>query len=1743
MKSVLTVVGSVLTSFLLVGVVTPKPMWGQPIPATTDGTGTLVTPNENRFDIYGGTLSGDGTNLFHSFEQFGLSQGQIANFLSNPQIHNILGRVTGGAPSLINGLIQVSGGNSNLFLINPAGIIFGSHASLNIPGSFTATTATGIGFDGDSWFNASGSNDYQNLIGAPSQFAFDTSQVGSIVNAGNLAVGEGQSLTLLGGSVTNTGQLTAPSGTITIAAVPGESLVRISQPGHLLSLEVSPPRNNQGQQLPIAPVDLPTLLTSTAGSVETRLSVNPNGTVQLTGAGTRIQTNKGTAMLPSGSGFAIASGSLDVSDSSSSSSPQIGGTVNILGDNVRLFGANINASGTNGGGTVRIGGDYQGQGTVPNASQVFVSNDSVIAANAINSGDGGRALVFATDTANIYGTLTARGGAVSGNGGLIETSGKQLLNLTSTPDASAPHGMGGTWLIDPTNITIVNGGGGAIGTNQVDVANINTVLNNGTNVTITTNIGGTDEGNINQNADAPIQKTAGGDATLTLDADKDIILRAPISSSSGKLNLNLNADADNNGDGIIGINIDTGAPISTLGGNIFFKGASNRDGGQGINIGKSRIDSGGGTITFNGTATGTGIDAMGIWINETIASGGGDIILIGNATGNGANARGINLQGPGTITSGGGNIILTGNSSSSLGFANFKPINSGGGQIVITGTSAAPNLSGLNIIGPLNSGGGKITFNGTGTGPGTSGGIYVDPQDNDNTSGDDEIITSGGGDIIFTGTSTNWNGIINLRPIDSAGGQIVFTGTSGSGFGINVSNAIASGTGNLSLTADRINVEANASVTGTGNLLVQPLTPNLAVPIGGNSSFINTAALKILNNGGFASTTIGRADGNENLALRDNLTFDNPVTLRSPFGSINTAGFSLTARGITLTAAGSITTGALLSQNNPLTINTPGIVNLNGAITTNNGADIAIGNVTPPSQINVNSAVSAAGGDVTFNTSGAIALQQNLTTAGGAINLSGETIDTSTFTLDSRSTTGAGGKINLTAVDNINTSSIYSQGKTNGGDINLTTSLGAISIRNTLSTLGNINGGNVNLTAAGNIDTGNILASGLSGNSGNISLSSNGGSINTTVGSTQGSLISSSTGKGGDITLNAATRITTGAINSLSKYEDGGNVNLNAGSDIQVATIDTQGGADGRAATGTGGNVEITTSGFFRATGSFTDANLTPASISTSGKSAGGTIIIRHGGAGETPFIVGDSTINGTQQAITTGNVLPVQTIQPPRSFLNTYTQERMQIISVDEPPLPPSTSLGSNRQAPPASDPFQSLALLIGDLLGAETSINQDIEGNYDFVWRIPDEQALQTDLMPPNINFNLLNPEQAITSIDEVFESEYEDYLGKDSTQEKVSLETIRNTLKTINVQTGTHPVIIYALSQPEQLELVLVLPEGTPIRKVVPEANAAALKRTIKEFRSAVTNPRRPTAYLAPARQLYKWMIAPLESHLEALGIDTLIFCMDAGLRTLPMAALHDEKQFLVEKYSIGSIPSVSLTNTRYNPVKNAQVLAMGASEFEELPSLPAVPVELKVITQQLWQGKSFLNEEFTLNNLLSQRQQYKIVHLATHADFQPGDASNSYIQLWGDSELKMNQLRQIGWYLPPQVELLTLSACRTAVGDLDAELGFAGLAVQAGVKSALASLWYVSDGGTLALMSEFYRQLNQPDVTIKAEALRRAQIAMLQGQVRLEKGELRGSEFHGSIPLPSQLPGNQNFSHPYYWAAFTMIGSPW
>ncbi|MEN9280799.1 MAG: filamentous hemagglutinin N-terminal domain-containing protein, partial [Gloeomargarita sp. DG_1_4_bins_134] len=399
---------------------------------TPNGLGTQVNRDGSTFNITGGTQAG--RNLFHSFAQFGLNQGQIANFFSNPAIANILARVNGGSASYINGLIQVLGGRSNLFLMNPSGIVFGPHASLNVPAAFTATTADRILFPGGS-FNAYGENNFANLAGEPIGFAFDRKDPAAIVNEGNLTA---TSVSLVAGQVINTGKVAGNQ--ITIAAVPGENLVRLSQTGQILSLEFNPQQAaslaDAAGNIPIT--RLPELLT---GGGVTTVTANPNGTVTLAGV-----------TVPMASGSALVSGLLDASSASAT-----GGQVGIWGTNISLVNAEINASGWTGGGEILVGGEFQGRGTQPNALNTWVNSGSILRADAVRTGDGGRIIVWADGTTKFEGMLSAQGGELAGNGGFAEISGKDHLLMTGFADLSATNGKFGTLLLDPGSVTIQDG--------------------------------------------------------------------------------------------------------------------------------------------------------------------------------------------------------------------------------------------------------------------------------------------------------------------------------------------------------------------------------------------------------------------------------------------------------------------------------------------------------------------------------------------------------------------------------------------------------------------------------------------------------------------------------------------------------------------------------------------------------------------------------------------------------------------------------------------------------------------------------------------------------------------------------------------------------------------------------------------------------------------------------------------------------------------------------------------------------------------------------------------------------------------------------------------------------------------------------------------------------------------------------------------------------------------------------------
>ncbi|MFQ3629904.1 MAG: filamentous hemagglutinin N-terminal domain-containing protein, partial [Cyanobacteriota bacterium] len=502
---------------------------------------TRVTRQGNRLDISGGRRSRDGRNLFHTFRQFGLSQGEIANFLSTREVRNILARVNGGSASLIDGILRVSGSNANLYLMNPAGVIFGHNARLDLAGSFTATTASGIGF-ANGWFSAVGDADYDALIGNPQNFAFAMTQPGAIVNAGDLAVAPGNSLTLLGGAVANTGTLSAPEGTVTLASVPGQNRVRISQAGSLLSLEIQPSAFRNGPNpLPFAPASLPALLTGGDVTHATGLTVNPDGTVSLTGSG---------LALPSDSGTTIASGRISASSPSGT-----GGAVNVLGDRLALVNAEINTSGATGGGQIQVGGGYQGRGSVPNARRTYVSADSSLNADAIATGSGGPVVIWSDEATVFSGRISSRGGNQSGNGGLIEISGKLSLGFDGTVDASATNGQAGTLLLDPFNITI---------SNLPDSPGVDAAL---------PDIFADEFPNQNINVSADSLLSFGGDIVLQATNNITVVegLDLFLDDTAGVGTIRFIADADDDGAG--GFSMGSNNIINTGGRNLFISGA------------------------------------------------------------------------------------------------------------------------------------------------------------------------------------------------------------------------------------------------------------------------------------------------------------------------------------------------------------------------------------------------------------------------------------------------------------------------------------------------------------------------------------------------------------------------------------------------------------------------------------------------------------------------------------------------------------------------------------------------------------------------------------------------------------------------------------------------------------------------------------------------------------------------------------------------------------------------------------------------------------------------------------------------------------------------------------------------------------------------------------------------------------------------------------------------------------------
>ncbi|MEM9246963.1 MAG: filamentous hemagglutinin N-terminal domain-containing protein, partial [Cyanobacteria bacterium P01_F01_bin.153] len=415
----------------------------EPIAPALDGLNTGVIRQGDRFIIQGGQLSGDGSNLFHGFERFNVPTGQTADFQATPQLQNILGRISGGEPSVIDGTLQITGGDPNLFLLNPAGAIFGPNAQLNVPASFHFSTADQVQFGNDFWNVFDGfltsAQSFSELNGLPTGFRFGS--LASVANFGALAVAPGASLTLMGGTVVNAGSLMAPGGTVTLAAVePG--WVRLGTMDGILQLDFEAAAITP--EAGLNPLRLPELLAGAGSDIvpATEIVVDPTtGFVTL-----------GNTTVESDPGVAIASGEI-----SASSTDGVGGTVNVLGDRVAVAGGTIRATGATGGGVLQLGGGFQGNGPVWNATLTSVDTASSLDVSATEVGDGGMAIVWADDSTWFWGDAIARGGPAGGDGGLIETSGLRFLDVTQGfADTTAISGAAGNWLLDPIVLRVVS---------------------------------------------------------------------------------------------------------------------------------------------------------------------------------------------------------------------------------------------------------------------------------------------------------------------------------------------------------------------------------------------------------------------------------------------------------------------------------------------------------------------------------------------------------------------------------------------------------------------------------------------------------------------------------------------------------------------------------------------------------------------------------------------------------------------------------------------------------------------------------------------------------------------------------------------------------------------------------------------------------------------------------------------------------------------------------------------------------------------------------------------------------------------------------------------------------------------------------------------------------------------------------------------------------------------------------------
>ncbi len=812
------------------------------------------------------------------WQSFNIATGQTVNFVQNSALAQALNRVLGGGASSINGNLNANG---QVVLSNAAGVHMGTLARVDV-NSIVITAANIANRD---------------FMAGNLTFGTAGNPTASVTNDGIITIGAGGLVALVAPGVANNGIINARLGKVALAS--GNSFTLDLYGDKLIQFAVN---DKVMQAATGATGEQMTTLVNNSGKIEA-----DGGVVQITANAARgvvanvintsglvqaraVASVGGEIILDGGdAGTVMASGS-GIIDVSGKGANQKGGQVAMLGQNVGLTDAAlIDASGSAGGGTVNMGGSRQGMGPLPNSEALYIAPDAAIDASATRTGNGGTIITYSDKSTKIYGQLSARGGADGGNGGFIETSGKQALDVGRAPDASAPAGHAGEWLIDPANIQIIAGAGctnincvtdpwaPTADSATIGVSTILAGLGAG-NVTITTAGAGSQAGNITFQSGANIAKTTGAtDVTLTLNANGNIdTTGATIAASgtSGRLGVTLNAAGD------VGVN----SAITTRGGNFSAAGGTVTASSAGVVNTTGNTGQAGGTVSITSA---------------------GAVSLAGGITTTGGTAATTSAgQKGGDITILGGTISTAGlTAAGSAAAASSAAAGGSGGAIGLTASSVA--------VGAISTLGGAA--NGTGNG-GTGGALTVDAGAGTATF-NSTVSTAGGTGQTGGNISITAGGLVTLSNTVSAIGGAGSTGNAGK-------NA-----GSVTINGGDITTASVATITTTGGLGGASNTNGGA---GGAINLNATDGTPTITLGATLSAAGGAGNGTGNGGAGGAITLNDPAVLTA-----NVALNSLNGTGGTPSAGGAIQTASIDGDGTArrtLTINSGGAVATLGTV-------------------------------------------------------------------------------------------------------------------------------------------------------------------------------------------------------------------------------------------------------------------------------------------------------------------------------------------------------------------------------------------------------------------------------------------------------------------------------------------------------------------------------------------------------------------------------------------------------------------------------------------------------------------------------------------------------------------------------------------------------------------------------------------------------------------------------------------